>query len=89
MKRLDYNERVALRSFTSVKWVNRTLTSEEVGDGNLALSARLTALSSLVHRGLVAQVAGGYTLTYEGIQERDRLEQSWVDARTSTEQQQS
>lgn len=90
MRRLDYDERVALRSFSSVEWVNRTLTAEEVGGGELAFSARMTALDSLLGLGLVTPVTGGYTLTYEGIQEWERLQESWVDGlRTSTEQQQS
>lgn len=76
---LDYSDRVALRSFSSVEWVNRTLTADEVGGGELELSARMASLNSLINLGLVAPVKGGYTLTYKGIQEWEKLQRSWVD----------
>lgn len=79
MKPLDYPTRVALRSFLSVEWSNRTLRSNEIGAGELEPSARMTALNSLINLGLVTPVNGGYTLTYEGIQEGEKLRKSWVD----------
>lgn len=87
---LDYSDRVALRSFSSVEWVNRTLTADEVGGGELELSARMASLNSLINLGLVTPVKGGYTLTYKGIQEWENLKKSWIDgSKTSTEPQQS